>query len=148
MSVPTEFDYALIKMGDGATPTEVFTAICGIEQVGRNFVVQTSERTRRNCTTPGLPGVRRIRAVGESCTVTGSGAIDKAEVAKFRAAMGKVKNYRVEYYQENGTGDGVLWGTDAGPFMLTAHNMTGQMGGDSASEITLESDGDVTWTAA
>lgn len=147
MSVPTEADFALIKMGDGAGP-EVFTAICGVEGVSINETANTTDRARRDCATPGKPAVRRVRTVSTQVDVTGTGAVDKANIIKFRAALGVSKNYKVELYQYDGTNTGTLYGTYAGPFVLTASNLNLDANGDSAGELTLASDGVVTWTAA
>jgi hypothetical protein len=148
MSVPNEADFALIKIGNGATPTEVFSAICGIEDVSVNKNAQTSERFRRDCAKPGIPGVRKIKSTGKTMTISGSGGVDKANVATFEAALGVVKNYKIEFYKQDGSDAGVLYGTYAGAFMLTADNTSIASQGDSSGEITLESDGAWTWTAA
>lgn len=147
MSVPNESDFALVKMGDGAGP-EVFTAFCGIESVSINNAVSTADRTRRDCAKPGKPGVRRIKSTGKSQTISGSGGVDKADITKFDTALGLVKNYKIELYKYDGTDAGTLMGTFAGAYMLTAQNMSLDANGDSSGEITLESDGLWTWTAA
>lgn len=148
MSIPNEPDFALIKKGDGATPTEVFTALCGLENVSINSVAQTAERNRRDCATPGLPGVRKLRTTGKSQTITGSGAVNKDSIAIFNTALGVVGNYKIELYKNDGTGAGVLMGTFAAAYMLTSANASVDPNGDSAGEITLESDGLWTWTPA
>ena len=148
MAIPNEPDFALIKKGDGATPTEVFTALCGLENVSINNTTQTAERNRRDCLTPGLPGVRRIRATGKTQTITGSGAVNKDSIAIFNTALGVVGNYKIELYKNNGTGAGVLMGTYAASYMLTSANDSIDPNGDSSCEITLECDGLWTWTAA
>ncbi|WP_310533125.1 hypothetical protein [Novosphingobium sp.] len=147
MSTPNEADFALIKMGDGGG-TEVFTAICGIENVSINNAVQTSDRTRRDCAKPGKIGTRKIKATGKTQTITGSGGVDKANIASFDTALGLVKNYKVELYKYDGTDTGLLYGTYAGAYMMTSSNMSFDPNGDSSGEITLESDGSWTWTAA
>ncbi|MES2903767.1 MAG: hypothetical protein V4696_06235 [Pseudomonadota bacterium] len=148
MSVPNEADFALIKMGDGATPTEVFTAICGIEGVSINETANTNDRFRRDCAKPGIPGVRKVRVVGKQLDVSGTGAVDKANIASFRSALGVSKNYKVELYKADGTDAGVLYGTYAGAFVLTTSNMSLDPNADTTGEINLASDGTITWTAA
>lgn len=146
MSVPNESDFALIKVGDGASP-EVFTAICGVEGVTINRTANTNDRNRRDCTKPGQPAVRRSKTVSKQMDVSGTGGVDKANIAAFDAALGVVKNYEIELYQYDGTDTGALMGTFAGAFNLTSANMTLDANGDSSGEINLASDGTWTWTA-
>lgn len=147
MSVPNEADFALIKIGDGESP-EVFTAICGIENVSVNETANTSDRARRDCAAPGLPAVRRVKTVSTQVDITGSGGVDKASVATLRAALGISGNYKVELYKQGSTDLGDLYGTFSGAFVLTASNLSLDANADSGGEITLASDGAVTWTAA
>lgn len=148
MSVPTESDFALIKIGDGATPTEVFANLCGMQSVGINRTVSTTDRQVRDCAKPNKPASRKVRVTGKQLDVTGSGLTNKADIAAFDAALGKVKNYKIELYQDDGTDTGLLTGTFAAAFVMTAANLTLTEGGDAAAEVTLASHGDWTWTAA
>lgn len=148
MSVPNESDFALIKVGDGATPTEVFTTICGIESVSVNRVANTQDKARRDCATPGLPAVRQSKTVSKQMDITGSGGVDKANIGAFDTALGVAKNYQIELYQYDGTATGVLMGEFAGKFNLTAANMSLDANGDSSGEINLANYGTWTWTPA
>ena len=147
MSLPTEFDFALIKLGDGADP-EVFAAICGLQDATVNKTVNTNDRFVRDCTKPGEVPQRRVKATGKQTDITGTGLTNATEVATVEAALGVVKNYEVEVYADNGTDTGSLLGTYAGPFMMTAANNTIPREANSAFELTLVSDGAVTYTAA
>lgn len=147
MSVPNEADFALIKIGDGATP-EVFTAICSIENVSINDTANTTDRARRDCAKPGLPAVRRVKVTSTQVDVTGSGGIDKAQIDTLRDALGLSKNYKVELYQYDGSDTGDLYGTYAGKFVLTSNNLSLDANGDGNGEINLASDGTIAWTAA
>jgi hypothetical protein len=147
MSVPNESDFALIKVGDGET-VEAFTAICGIEGVSINRTANTQDRARRDCAKPGKPAVRRSKTVSKQMDISGTGGVDKANIAAFDAALGVVKNYKVELYQYDGTDTGDLMGTFSGAFNLTSANMNLDANGDSSGEINLASDGTWTWVAA
>jgi hypothetical protein len=148
MAVPVEADFALIKMGDGATPTEVFANLCGIRDATINRTVSTTDRFVRDCAKPNKPASRKVRVTGKQIDVTGSGLVNKADIASFDTALGKVKNYKIELYQDDGTDTGTLMGTFAAPFVMTAANLTTTEGGDAAAEVTLANHGDWTWTAA
>jgi hypothetical protein len=147
MTVPTEADFALIKMGDGAT-TEVFTTICGLQDVNCNATANTSDRSVPDCAKPGKKPKRRVRVTGLQLDVTGSGLIDIDQIASFQAALGKSKHYEIELYQDDGTDTGLLLGTFSGTFVLTAANLSIQRTSDSSAEVTLPSDGDWEWAAA
>jgi hypothetical protein len=146
MSLPTEFDFALIKMGDGATPTEVFTVLCGIEGAQVNQTANTSDHFARDCASPGSVPFRRVKTNGKQMDVTGSGLSNADMVDEFVAALGLSKHYKIEGYQRDGTTTGKLLGTFAGSFVMTAANLN--IATEASGEITLASDGTYTWTAA
>lgn len=143
MAFPVEPDFAVIKIGDGATP-EVFTVLCGIDQVSVNRVVNTSDRFRRDCAKPGSVPDRKVQATGTQVDISGSGVLNMAQMTAFSDALGIVGNYRVELGIRDGSDAGDIYGHFTGPFMLTAHNIS--VGDEGSAEITLASDGDVVWT--
>ena len=147
MSLPVEADFALIKIGDGATPTEAFTVLCGIRDVNVNRVANTADRFVRDCAKPGEVPVRKIRTTGKQLDVTGSGLIDKAHIEKFEDALGVATNYKIELYIADGTDAGELMGTFAGAFVMTAANISAPQGADSSAEVSLANHGAWTWTA-
>jgi len=147
MTFPVEADFAIIKIGDGATPTEVFTIACGLQDVNVNRVANTQDRFTRDCAKPGSVPVRKKKVTGKQLDVTGSGLIDKTQITTFESALGKSKNYKIELYQDDGTDTGTLMGTFAGAFMMTAANMSVPREGSSSAEVTLANDGAWTWTA-
>jgi hypothetical protein len=147
MSLPVETDFALIKIGDGGG-TEVFTIACGIQDITVNETVNTSDRFVRDCAKPGEIPYRQVKATSKQIDVSASGLLDKAHVAIYRTAAGKVKNYKIEYYADDGTDAGVLIGTWAGAFMLTSINEGIPREGTTSVELNLASDGAATWTAA
>ena len=148
MSLPTEADFAIIKIGDGATPTEAFAIACGIQDVSINQAVGTQDRFSRDCAKPGEIPNRKVKATGKSLDVTGSGLIDKAQIAIYNSALGVAKNYKIEVYADDGTDTGTLLGTIAGSFMMTASNMSIPREGTASAEVTLANNGAWTWTAA
>lgn len=147
MSVPNEFAFGRLKMGDGDSP-EAFPVLCGIQDIAINKVANTQDRFVRDCDTPNLPGNRKVKSTGKQMDVTGTGLTNKTNVPLFEAALGVVKNYLIECYSDDGTPTGNLEGTYAGAFMLTADNSTLSQEGDSSAEITLASNGAWTWTPA
>lgn len=148
MSLPVEADFAIVKIGDGATPTEVFATACGLQDVSINRVANTQDRFVRDCTKPGEVPTRKVKTTGKQLDITGSGLIDKAHIDTFEDALGVSKNYKVELYQDDGTDAGDLLGTFAAAFIMTAANMGVPREGTSSAEITLANNGVWTWTPA
>lgn len=148
MSFPTEADFALIKIGDGATPTEVFAVACGIQDVNVNTVANTSDRFSRDCAKPGSIAIRKVKTSSKQLDITGSGLIDKAHIDIFEDALGISKNYKIELYADDGTDAGDLIGTYAGAFVMTAANKSVPREGSASAEVTLANNGAWTWTAA
>lgn len=147
MSVPNEADFAIIKIGDGGG-TETFAIACGLQDVNINMVANTSDRFVRDCTKPGEIPNRKVKTTGKQLDVTGSGLIDKAQIAIYLAALGIAKNYKVELYKDDGTDTGTLLGTIASAFAMTASNQSIPREGNGTAEVTLASHGAWTWTAA
>lgn len=147
MSVPLEYDFAQIKMGDGATP-EVFTVICDMIEVSVNEGAETTTRFRRDCTTPGTPGTRRSRIVGKFWDISGSGLINAPQNDDIRALVGVRKNYEIPVYQDDGTAGGELLGTYSGEAIMTVRNISVNREAESGQEITLEGQGVLTFTPA
>lgn len=147
MSVPTEADFVLIKLGDGGG-TEVFSAVCGIQDATINTVANTADRFVRDCAKPGEVPYRKVKITGKQLDITGAGLTDKASVATLQAALGVAKNMKAEVYQADGTDAGLLLGTFAYNGVLTAANMNVPRDGDATAEVTVASNGSWTWTAA
>lgn len=148
MSVPVEYDFALIKYSDmEAVPT--FTALCGVQDVAVNQVVETQSRRVRDCATPNKPGTQKLKVLGTSWTATATGLTNATIESVVRTdLLGKKVNYRIEYYADDGTDAGDLLGTDAGLAIMTAKNKNVNTESDSSQEFTFEGEGDLTYTAA
>lgn len=147
MSVPTEVDFILIKLGNGAGP-EAFSAVCGIQDATINRTVQSQDRFVRDCAKPGEVPNRKVKVTGKQLDITGAGLTDKASIATFDAALGVAKNIKAECYQADGTDAGLLLGTFALNAVMTAANMNVARNGDGSSEMTIASNGAWVWTPA
>lgn len=147
MSLPTEVDFALIKIGDGGGP-ETFTQLCGITDVTINTQAQSNDRYVRDCSRPGEVPFRRTKVTGKALDISGSGLSNADQIAVLQAALGQVGNFNVELYQEDGTDAGTLLGTVAGAFRLTASNLTIPRDNPASAQVNLASDGTWTYTAA
>ena len=148
MSLPVEYDFALIKYSDMEV-IPAFTVLCGVKDVTFNHVAETSARRVRDCATPNKPGTQKLKVIGSSYTVTTSGLTNAAiEVAVRAELFAKKVNYRIEYYADDGTDAGDLIGTDACLMVLNANNKSITVEGESSQEFTFEGEGEPVYTAA
>ena len=146
MSFPVEADAAQILIGNGGTPTELFTVFCGIEQVGLNNGVQGNDKYRRDCAKPGQVPTRSTQVTGKNWAVSGSGVLDVGQMPTYLSSLGVRKNYRIILIQYDGTDAGKTLGTVAGSAVLMGANMNvGESGG---VEINLNGENLPTWTPA
>lgn len=144
MSLPVEADFAVVKRGDGATPTEVFTILCGLDNVQINRTANTNDRFRRDCAKPGSVPYRRSRTTGKQMDITASGAINIPDIETYNEALGVAGNYKIELGMYDGTDAGEIIHVITGPFNLTSANSG--VGDEGTAEVTLASDG--IWTEA
>jgi hypothetical protein len=147
MSLPTEFDFATLKIGDGAA-TEVFTISCGKQDINLNFGVNATDRYVRDCAKPGEIPFRKSKATGKQLDVTASGLTDATAFGNEVELLGTKNNIKVELYAEDGTDAGDLLGTIACRMMVRGLSIGTPRDGDSSAEIVLASEGSWTWTAA
>ena len=143
MSFPNELDFVVVEAGDGATP-EVFTLLCGIDNVSVNNTVNTSDRFRRDCAKPGSVPRRKVQVQGSQTDITGNGVFNIDQVDLFQSLLGRPANYRVRGGKRDGTDAGEIVVEGTGPFVMTANNIS--IGEEGTAEITLASDGDFEWS--
>jgi hypothetical protein len=147
MSLPTEVDFALVKRGDGAS-TEVFSVLCGLTDVQINQRANSADRFVRDCAKPGEVPIRKTRGTGKMLDVTGSGLTNVDNIATLTTALGKVGNFKVELFADNGTDEGDLLGTISGAFRLNSTDLNIPRDGDASSQIALANHGAWTYAAA
>lgn len=148
MSLPNSADFALIKIQTADGPPAVFTLLCGIEGVTINRAVQTNETYRRDCAAPNRPGSRKMRATGQSWSISGNGSDNIDIDEEYEDAFGVRKNYQIELFKDDGTDAGESMGVYAGTALMTQRNQTYSQDASGTLEITLEGEGDLVWTAA
>lgn len=133
----------LIKIGDGATPTEAFTVLCGL--TSKTLTINNTEIdvTTADCTDPGgalwtevLAGTKRVSASGN-----GLFKDEAAELALTNLAMDDdpIANFQVIVPD---------FGTFQGGFFLSNVEYGGEQEGGVTYSLALASTGAVTFTAA
>lgn len=136
--------YFVLGAGDGGSP-ETFTALCGINTRSFTHAHQTSDQYTRNCTDPEDVPHRRLIVTGESWDLTGSGLLNRANLATMQALDdGQTHNFR--FYFTEPTGDEVYQGYYEGPAIITSFAITGDDGAYASNSISIASDGVWTWT--
>lgn len=128
----------VLKVGDGATPTEAFTTVGGMRSTSISLNNETVDVSDKDSN-----GWRELLAAAgaRSVTVSGSGVFkDTASEDTVRVnALGQsVDNYEIVFE----SGDKF-----AGPFQITSLEYTGDNNDARQYSITLESAGAVTFTA-
>jgi hypothetical protein len=115
MAKPTTFPFKdmLILIGDGATPTEVFTAPCGLTTKNFELSANSNEVQVPDCDDPDAPAwIERVVATMTG-TIAGNGIMAKESFPLWRdwALQGVTKNARVQLI-------GAAMGYYAGAFIL------------------------------
>lgn len=124
----------LIRIGDGATPTEAFTALCGVKTRSFNLSANEIDTTYPSCTNPGGPVQKTSRPGVLNRTFTGTGTFVSG--AAQSVLMGYIRNGEIFNAEVVVPGDGEY----VGPWMVSDFSLNGDM------EDDLQFDG--TWTAA
>jgi predicted secreted protein len=136
--------YFSLMLGNGGSP-ETFTALCGITT--RSFTHQhnTNDVFTRDCALPENVPVRNLIVTGETWDITGTGVLNRSNLAILQAADdGATHNWR--YLFTEPSGDLVFQGYYAGPAKLTSFQITAEDANFANISISLASDGAWTWT--
>jgi len=136
--------YFVLAMGDGQSPTETFTALCGIKTRTFTDQVNTTDTFTRDCADPEDAPIRHLIRTGRQWSLAGNGDLNRENLDTIIAAQGVTKNYR--FYFTEPADDEVFRGYWQGPAMLV--NMQVEGNDDNFAQISLqvESDGEWTWT--
>lgn len=123
----------------GVSPAQ-FIFACGINSKSLNGTLNTSEAPLQDCDDPTGLAVRRVVANWYGEELTGTGLLAKEIFETFEEVYrsGAAHNWRIGV---EGFG---YW---QGPFVMTARNVGGEAEGFVTVELTMMSDGNVTFTA-
>jgi predicted secreted protein len=144
MAKPTTLPFSklLILIGDGATPTEAFEAPCGLTTKNFELSANSNEVQVPDCDDPDAPAwIERVVATLQG-TVTGNGvmAVESFPVWQDWALSGQPKNARIQL-------DEPAMGYYSGSFILSSFALNAELGDKVQIDITLDSDGQIIWTA-
>lgn len=131
----------LILIGDGATPTEGFTAPCGLNTKGFTLSANSNEVQVPDCDDPDAPAWIERAVATMTGQITGAGVMAKESFTLWRdwALSGQTKNARVQIDEPG-------MGYYAGRFLLSNFALSAELGNKIQVDVTLDSDGAITWT--
>lgn len=145
-AVTLKFGDVMLELGNGATPTEVFAAPCGLETLGLTVNIETNTTNVPDCSAPDLEGWLLSDVVSKQMVITGEGIMDGPAQKTWREWLlaGGEKNVRwhVDTTTVNGGG---YWAAKA---ILTTYEENGERGSRWRANIGLTLQGKPTWTAA
>lgn len=127
----------LLKVGDGATPTESFTTVGGLRTTSFTHNNQTVDTTNKDS------GAWRELLDGagtRSITISGSGVFTDAaseETVRGFAMNNQIKNYQMTF----GNGDSM-----SGAFQITSYQRSGNYNNEETYSLSLASAGEITFT--
>lgn len=147
MAKPTTISgsHLLIMIGDGNSP-ETFAMPCGLTTRGINFAAATNDFNVPDCDDPDAPVWTERVISALSAGVSGNGLLAAEAHDDWRSwfLSGLAKNIQVSVDELLGGGGGYY----AMSAVLTGFNLTGEQGGKLQVEITIQSDGVVSWVPA
>jgi hypothetical protein len=136
--------YFVLAMGNGATPTETFTALCGITTRTFTYTANTNDQFTRDCADPENVPVRNAIVTGEQWELAGEGVLNRSQLQDLIDAQGQPKHYR--FYYTEPADDEVFRGYWSGTFILNNFVVNGNDDAFATVSVNFVSDGVVTWT--
>lgn len=137
--------YVNLMLGNGAGP-EVFEMVCGLTTRSFTEQVNTSDQFVRDCADPDDVPVRVLNVTGKQWDLSGSGLMNRAQLADLRGAVGVRKNWRMDF--DEPADDEVYAGAYTGPAVLTQLAVGATDGELVSVDLTIASDGEWAFVAA
>ncbi len=120
------FGEQLLLWGDGASPTETFTPLCGFTSLELTVNIETATTNVPDCDDPELPAWLETDEVSKQMQLGGTGVIDANVLDEFNdwILTGGERTFRWLTQAENGAANG-YW---EGRGILTTYGQTGERG--------------------
>jgi hypothetical protein len=149
MAKPTTLPFAafIVKLGLGDGPPETFIAPCGFTKKSLKLSAQSSDTIVPDCDDPTLPAWIERNITSLSAEVSGSGVLSMGGLATWRTwfLSGLSKNVQVILNLPGASGGGYF----QGPAILSDFPLDVDLkseGGRTQMSVTLQNDGQWTWT--
>lgn len=141
-----KFSDVAIIVGDGADPTEIFTAPCGLTQMGMTIASDSNQTIIPDCDNPDDPAWAITDITSLQMTLSGQGVLDQAArvIWEAWAFSGAEKNVRWMYdvtLAEHG-------GYYEAPAVLTNYQVGAQRGQRATVQVSINLNGKPVFTPA
>lgn len=134
----------LVQIGDGGSPTEIFTHDCLIN-LDRSFTLagDTNDVIVPDCDDPSLPAFKKRFIDGISGDISGSGKLHTASAKTWQTWLlaGTAKNVRVNINVAGALGGGYF----SFAAKLSSFSISGSRNEVATCDVSLVSDGTITW---
>lgn len=145
MALAKVFNYSGIKvlLGDGASP-EVYTSPCGFTERALTLSKSLGDVNIPDCSDEDIASWVGRDVISKSASISGSGVLDSDALTAWQTffATDASKSARLELRR-----GGVKVGHWSGKFHLENLAVTGSQGQKATVSVSLQSDGEVAWTA-
>lgn len=134
----TTFGKFLIELGDGVTPTEAFSAPCGMNTRGFKRTAATNTTNVPDCDDPDAPSYLETDVVSLAWSLSGAGVAASEDFGVWEAwwESGLSKNVRITRDKGLPTEKKYI-----GPAKLTDLEYTGQRGNRNTFTVAIAGDG-------
>jgi predicted secreted protein len=134
-----------LLLGDGAAPAENFAAPCGLLERALTLSKELGETNVPDCADEDAAPWTERDVTSKSASISGSGVLDEDALPVWRGfyESDDSKNCRIELWR-----NGAKVGHWQGAFHIETFNPAAPEEGRVTLEISLQSDGAVTWTSA
>jgi hypothetical protein len=141
-----KFSEVAILLGDGATPTEVFTAPCGLTQMGMTIAADSNQTIIPDCAAPDAAAWAVTEVTSLQMTLSGQGVLDRdaRPIWEDWVMSGEEKNIRWMYDVSSADFGGYY----SAPGILDNYQVTSQRGQRATVQISIKLNGKPIWTAA
>jgi hypothetical protein len=134
-----------LLLGNGATPTEIFSAPCGFTSLGLTVDIQTNTTNVPDCADPDLPSWLVSDEVSKQMKLTGDGVLDTDALATWRTWLMAGGEKNVWFTAGTGANAGGYW---QAPGILDKFEESGARGERWSLSIGITLNGKPTFTAA
>lgn len=141
-----KFAQQMLLLGDGTTPTELFEAPCGFEQLNMTVNIETNTTNVPDCEDPDLPSWLSSDEVSKQMVLGGSGVLDTDAMQIWREWLMDGGEKNVRWFTDGTSANG--GGYWQAPAILTTYEESGQRGQRWQLNVGLTLNGKPTFTAA
>ena len=141
------FGKVVVLLSDMQTPTPIFSASCGVEELTMTINIESNTTNAPDCDDPDLPGWLESDIVSKQMTIQGNGVLDLNAIGVWNDWAHNelpATEIQVRFMRDiSGPGGGYYQGRA----ILTAYEETGQRGNKWRNTFTITFSGKPTWVS-